>query len=252
MTDETPISRRTLLATGGVVLGGGALYAVTGPGGGGSTGGSLPSEPVPEVDVHPPRRGSDFGVDLAGTPVGGDSDALLDLYYWSEYQCPFCKQFENETLPSLLEEYVRPGAMRIAFFEFPVLGADSMPAAVMDACVWRQVRADDPQAWWRWHNAVFEQQSGSPDSGWADRSKLVEYTEQVAGVDADAATDCMDDNGDEVRAAVRDDVATARSYEFSGTPAFVLYDREAGVAGRLVGAQPFDRFETAIERIREA
>jgi protein-disulfide isomerase len=252
MTDDRFLSRRTLLATGGALIAGGGLYAVTGPGGGGSAGDELPSDPVPEAEVHPPRESSEFGVDLTGRPVIGASDAPLDLYYWSEYQCPFCRQFEEETLPSLLEEYVRPGEVRMTFFELPVLGADSMTAAVMDACVWRQVRGDDPQAWWRWHHAVLEQQSGSPDSGWAERSKLVEYTRQVAGVDADAVTDCVDENGESIREAIRADVRTARSYDFSATPSFVLYNREGDAAGRLVGAQPFDRFEGAIRTVREA
>jgi predicted DsbA family dithiol-disulfide isomerase len=47
-------------------------------------------------------------------------------------------------------------------------------------------------------------------------------------------------------------VERASRFGIRGTPAFVLYNREADVAGKITGAQPFDRFDEAITRVQNA
>lgn len=46
------------------------------------------------------------------------------------------------------------------------------------------------------------------------------------------------------------DRATERGV--SGTPTFVVFDPDSEAAGSLVGAQPIERFDEAIERIKDA
>ena len=48
------------------------------------------------------------------------------------------------------------------------------------------------------------------------------------------------------------DVEQARAYGMRGTPAFVVYGRDTDAAGKMMGAQPYERFQTAIRRVENA
>jgi len=117
--------------------------------------------------------------------------------------------------------------------------------------VWDQVVDSDPAAYWHWHESAFDAQS---DSGgdWADEETFT----------GDHRTD------GERRALVggrlpreprrrRPGEHRRRPRNWSlgwlqGTPGFVLYNREADVAGKMVGAHPYENFANAIEQIRNA
>jgi protein-disulfide isomerase len=227
----------TIIASGGVVYGASRLDS-----------GSPQST---KTQFHRSTESTDFGIDLQGHPIMGSPDAPLDLYYWSDYQCPFCRRFERDALPKLVENHVRTGTVRIVFIEYPYLSEASMTAAVMDRCVWRQVRDGNPTRYWPWHSAVFEAQ-GEKGSGWASKSNLLEITSRVEGVDAAAVDACMRDRRNDITSSIRADVEQAEAFGIRGSPTFILFDTTSEAAGKLVGAQPYDRFETAISRIQNA
>jgi protein-disulfide isomerase len=241
---DSLVTRRAVLGGIGTTLaGGGVVYGASRLDAGSTT--------LTTVPFHGSSRSTGFGIDLAGHPIMGAPDAPLDIYYWSDYQCPFCRRFERNTLPELIEAHVRTGAVRIVFIEYPYLGEASMTAAVMDRCVWRQVREADPSRYWPWHSAVFEAQ-GEKGSGWASRSNLLEITSRVDDVDAAAVDTCMRQRGREIESSIRTDIERATAFGIRGSPAFIIYDPTSEAAGKLVGAQPSDRFDTAISRVRNA
>jgi protein-disulfide isomerase len=227
----------TLLTGGGIVYGASTLDSA--------------EQTADAPPVHASDETTGFGLDLAGHPIMGPLDAPVDLYYWSDYQCPFCRRFERNALPKLIENQVRPGRLRVVFVEYPYLGAGSMTAAVMDRCVWRTVREDAPRAYWRWHSAVFDEQA-SENSDWASKANLLDVTRRVDGVDASAVESCVAENRADIEASIQADVEQASGFGVDGTPSFVLYNRSADAAGKLVGAQPYERFEGAIERVQNA
>src|SRR4051812_32606019 len=59
-------------------------------GGTGTTGGTA-------VDVK--------NVKTSGVPFIGQANAPVTIVEWSDYQCPFCKQFEQTTLPQIIQNY---------------------------------------------------------------------------------------------------------------------------------------------------
>lgn len=247
-----PSRRRTLEALGatattalagclgsGQLLSNGGESSQSGSGGASGTGESSP--------FHPVRETTGFDVDLAGRPVAGVDDAPVDIYYWGDFQCPFCKRFEDETLPKLLDQYVRTGKVRIAFLEMPVFGPASVTAARASRCVWRLVRDARPGAYKSWHDAVFAQQE-KPQSGWLTESVLDEATRSVdlgpGQVDA-----CLSDHGSDVDAMLRRSVRKGKRSAITATPGFVLFDRDAETKTTLVGAQPYPRFESELEAL---
>ncbi|WP_136716462.1 DsbA family protein [Halorientalis salina] len=246
----SPTTRRALLGgVGTLAAGGGVVF-------GASRLDSSPSaESTPsksaELPFHSSSETTAVGIDLSGHPIMGNRSAGIDMYYWSDYQCPFCRRFEANAFPKLIDEHVRSGDVRVVFIEYPYLTEGSMTAAVMDRCVWRQVRDDRPGRYWAWHSKLFDEQ-GEKNSGWLARENLLEITRGVDGVDADAVETCMDDRGAEIESAIDDDVATAQEFGIRGSPAFVLFNRESEKAGKIVGAQPYDQFDEAISKIQNA
>nr|WP_305794440.1 thioredoxin family protein [Halomarina rubra] len=178
----------------------------------------------------------------------GDLDAPIDIYYWSDFQCPFCHRFEQETLPELISNDVEAGRVRIVFIEHPYLGSASMTAAVADRCVWRQIREDSPETYWPWHASVFEAQ-GDTNSGWASKSNLLDIAADVDGVDGRAVEECMADNREPIESSIEEDLEQAGGFGVRGTPSFVLYHRPSETAGKMVGAQPYEQFETALSKL---
>jgi protein-disulfide isomerase len=236
--------RRALLAGGGVVaLGGGVAYVAS------------QSDPSGQRYVPDTSHGStattDFGVELAGRPIAGERDAAVDIYYWTDYLCPFCKQFETETFPDVGRNYLDTGDARLVALSYPNIGQYSMPAAVWGRCVWSQVADSNPDAFWNWHAAAFGEQ---PDSGtdWADEEAFTGVTERVDGVDVSSVDTCREERGDSIRESMDPNLDLAREARIRGTPGFVIYNRESGAAGRLVGAHPYENFADAIDRVMES
>jgi protein-disulfide isomerase len=236
--------RRTILAGGGTLAFGGAVAYFA------SRSSSEESDYVPET-FHTASGTTEFGVALEGRPIAGESDAPVDVYYWTDYLCPFCKKFETETLPKVGRNYVDEGEARLVVLPYPNIGEYSLPAALWSRCVWSTVAESNPASFWRWHGAAFDAQSESGKE-WASEETFTRITERTEDVAVSDVTACRQERGDPIRAGIEDNVSVARSAQLRGTPGIVLYNREQDTAGRLVGAQPYENFAEALDRIREA
>ncbi|MFB6156183.1 MAG: DsbA family protein [Haloferacaceae archaeon] len=251
-------SRRAFVGgIGAAVVGGGVVYGASRLQGDGTPlpfgGSGAPADMYAtdrRIDVPVGDRRT-VEMDLADNPLMGASDADVVVYYWSDYQCPFCRRFEDETLPKVIENYVAPGTLRIVFLQFPYIGDASTTAARASKCVWRQVRDSNPDAFWNWHTTVFENQ-GDERSGWASRENLLEFAGEADGVDADAVGSCLDEDGQWPARAVQDDFGAGRQFGLKGTPGFVFRNPQTEVLGRMMGAQPYDRFAGAIEKMKQS
>ncbi len=245
MDDGGNITRRRALVAGGAVLafGGGVAYI-------GSQSGASGRHYVPNT-THAGTETTGFGVDLTGRPIAGERDAPVDIYYWTDYLCPFCKQFETETLPELGRTYLDTGDARLAVLPYPNIGEYSAPAAVWSRCVWSQVADSNPDAFWNWHAAAFAEQSDS-GTDWADDEAFASVTEQTDGVDLSAVEACREERGASIRESMEPNVDVAREARIQGTPGFVLYNRDSGAAGKLVGAHPYENFADRIDQVMQA
>jgi protein-disulfide isomerase len=68
------------------------------------------------------------GIPQQGTTLGNPG-APVTLLEFADLQCPFCREASNNSLPPLVDKYVRPGKLRIEFRNFAILGPDSEKAA---------------------------------------------------------------------------------------------------------------------------
>jgi len=236
--------RRALLAGGGIlVFGSGVGYVA-------SQSGASEQHYVPATS-HGSTETTSFGVELAGRPIAGERDAVVDIYYWTDYLCPFCKKFETETFPDIGRHYLDTGDARLVVLSYPNIGQYSTPAAVWGRCVWSQVADSNPGAFWNWHSAVFDEQSES-GTDWADDETFTQVTERTDDVDVSSVDTCREERENAIRESMDPNLDVAQEARIRGTPGFVIYNRESGAAGKLVGAHPYENFADAIDQVMEA
>lgn len=166
-------------------------------------------------------------------PMLGDSEAPVLIVEFSDYQCPFCKRFEAETLPQLIQAYVDTGKVRLAFRDFPLtqIHANALPAALASEC------ADEQGSFWPYHDLLFARQSD-----WAPsddiQATLVHYAVELK-LDESAFSACLGEN--RYLEEIQHDFSDGVSYGITGTPSFFINGK------KLVGALPFSEFQAAID-----
>ena len=120
---------------------------------------------------------------FAGIPerdgVVGDPDAPLTVTEYVDLQCPVCAAASKETLPTLIEDYVRTGKVKLEARTLHFIGPDSVRAAAVAAGAEQQGKL------WPFLEAFYSAQ-GQENSGYVTDAFLRDVA-GAAGVDADAA-----------------------------------------------------------------
>lgn len=164
--------------------------------------------------------------------VRGSADAPITIVEFSDYQCPFCLTYTQETYPQIIEKYVDTGKVRYIFKDFPLeqLHPQAVKAAEAARC------AGDMGKFWEMHETLFNNQST-----WAGQEDpipaFVELGKSI-GLDSDALQSCLE--SDKYLQAVSDNIVEGQVLGVSGTPTFFIDGYP------IVGARPFELFELAI------
>lgn len=162
----------------------------------------------------------------------GDPDAPVVIVEFSDFQCPYCASFKDETLPLLIENYIDNGLVKLVYRDFPIpKHANATVAAVAAECVGE---AGGNEAYFAMHDKIFDTMEE-----WYYSETVGEYFIGYATeMGYDIAT-CLEDP--EMLAEVEADYVAGRSYGVGGTPTFFINGK------KLVGAYPYDVFVQLIE-----
>ena len=70
-------------------------------------------------------------ISIDNDPIIGNHDAPITIVEFSDFQCPFCARFNAQTLPSILEEYIEQGKVKLVFRDFPIesIHPNAVPAS---------------------------------------------------------------------------------------------------------------------------
>ena len=156
-------------------------------------------------------------------PYLGPADAPITIVEFSDFRCPYCKRWHDETLPQILDTY--GDQVKIVYRDFPVVGGET--AAEASEC------ANAQGGYWDYHYALFD----NPQA-YSTIDDFVSLADDQ-GLDVDAFRTCMEDN--QFQQEIIGDYNDARDYGVTGTPTFFIN----GV--RVVGAQPFANFASIID-----
>lgn len=180
-------------------------------------------------------------VDADDDAYMGEDDAPILMIEFSDFQCPFCRKFYNETLAQIKENYIDTGLVKFVYRDLPLVSlghTGAIPAANAAACA-REQKGDE--MFFAFHNKIFDGQNllGNGTVSIPDES-LYQYAEEL-GLDMDAFSSCQEnlDYEDEINA----DAEVAKSIGINGTPGFVIN-------GQIVtGAYPYSTFESVFEEL---
>ena len=174
-------------------------------------------------------------VDNGHLPLKGDSNAKVTIVEFSDFQCPFCKQYFDQTDSQIQDQYVKTGKVKFAYRQFPLtsIHPNAEKAAEAAEC------ANEQNQFWNFHDQLFQNQDTWAPMAAADaENSFVDYATQL-GMDPDQFRSCIDT--DKYKKVVDDDEAAGTKVQVDGTPAFFIN------GNRLVGAQPFSEFQKVID-----
>ncbi len=179
-------------------------------------------------------------VNTTSSPYVGNSDAPVTIAAWEDFQCPFCKRFETDTLPQIMDAYVKTGKVKIVFKDFSFLGNDSITAGVYGRAVWNLY----PEKYFVWREAMFKAQDQEGDQGFGNATSIDTLDATIPGIDAAKITADVASNKDAYQSAIATDKAELQTLACSdhcGTPSFIVGKQF------ISGAVPFATFQQAID-----
>jgi protein-disulfide isomerase len=125
-------------------------------------------------------------IHLEGSPSKGPADAKVTVVEFADFECPHCREL-YESLEAIETKYPQ---VRFVYKNFPLTQIHpwAETAAIGARCAYEQ----SPEAFWKVHNAIFDDQDViSPENIW---DKLVSYASQ-AGLHADTYKACLSSAG---------------------------------------------------------
>ncbi len=191
-----------------------------------------------QLPTEQPRQPVKVSID--DDPIIGNPDALITIIEFSDFQCPFCARFHTQTLPSILEEYIDQGKVKLVFRDFPIqsIHPNALPASVAAEC------ADEQNKFREMHDILFEKQNEWSRQETTDAISLFSQYASEIELEQDAFASCLND----VRQVdeIRKDLDDGRNYGVEGTPGFFIGSDEIGYV-EIKGAQPFESFKKIID-----
>ena len=152
----------------------------------------------------------------AGIPQKGDTlgraSAPATLMVFEDPQCPFCRQWSVDTLPTVVRDFVRTGKLRLVYRGIEIIGPGSEPGL-------RAIFAAGAQnKLWNVASALYDVQ-GQENSGWITDG-VIKSAAQTAGADGSAILAASPSK--KVTAALAASGKDAAAAQVQGTPTFVL------------------------------
>lgn len=163
--------------------------------------------------------------------TAGPVDAPVGLVVYSDYQCPFCAKWTNDTLPTMMQ-YAELGDLRIEWRDVNQYGPDSERASLAAHAAGMQNK------FWEYHDALF------PNGEHLNPKQLTQ--EGLVAIAGELGLDTSQFEADltspETLKIVQQFAAEGKQLGVSGTPTFVLGGEP------IVGAQPKSVFVDTLEK----
>ena len=165
----------------------------------------------------------------------GSTKAPVTVYEMSDFQCPYCRQFVEETFPGLEHDYIATGKVRWIFINYPLtsIHQHAAAAAQLGMCAAQQ------QGFWRVHDLLFKYQET-----WAPLKEPAPFFVSLADsakLSKPALLSCLE--SPETVNSVRADAEGAARSGATSTPTFYIE------GGLLEGALPIEVFRQVLDSV---
>lgn len=150
-----------------------------------------------------------FDLKVSGRPAKGPESAPVVLMLFSDFQCPYCKSF-NETLDKVLNKY--GNKVRLIFRQFPLtsIHPEAQKAAEASLC------ADSQRRFWEMHDLLFQNQGNLKEENLKAQAKKL-------GLNSEAFNACLASS--RYSNYVKEDIRAGSSAGTEGTPTLYINGR---------------------------
>jgi len=188
------------------------------------------NEFVPGIDVSSTQQSGSTKLTFAtipsvsfdDDPVKGNPDAPVTIVEFSDFQCPFCKNFFDGTLPLLERDYIDTGKVKLVYRDLPIESIHpNAPAAHLAAeC------ADEQGKFWEYHDTLFVKQDEWENLGINDTVFMFKQFASDLGLDSAEFGTCFDSL--ELLEEIKQDYFDAIGYGANATPTFFIGSEKNG------------------------
>ncbi len=162
----------------------------------------------------------------------GSPDAPVVVRLFEDFLCPTCQSFATTVKPALVEQYVKPGTVRLEYNYFPLQQHE--PGATMTALA--AECAVDQGYFWPYHDKVFQMASVDQQTA-VQFDDLVGYA-QAMGLNTDQFRSCL--SSQQHKDIIAASLSEANQLNLPGTPSIF-------VNGQLVSDSSLATLKTAID-----
>jgi protein-disulfide isomerase len=205
-------------------------------------------KPLPEVVQVTPVPRTDASRNTLGNPK-----ALVKLTIFSDFQCPYCKEFWSTTQAQVDNTYVDTGKVEFTYRSAGNWvsrnsgggGTESQDAAMAAYC------AADQNKFWQMHDALFANNRDVEEQGSFTPRRLQEIAQSI-GLDMNAYNSCF--SSQKYLTQINQDFQDATTAGITGTPFFVISYTVNGQpkTDTIDGAQPFSVFQQKLDAALKA
>tara|TARA_Y100000996_G_scaffold285679_1_gene225477 strand:- start:77 stop:703 length:627 start_codon:yes stop_codon:yes gene_type:complete len=172
-----------------------------------------------------------------GSTILGNPDAKISIVEFGDYQCTFCYKFHKDTMKQIIEKYVESGDVNFVYKDFPLNGKSSIIASEASYC------AQEQGKFWQYHDILYDNWGGE-NTGWITNDVLLGFARD-AELNLNEFNSCMNDSI--FRQKVLNNEEFAKKINIDATPSFMIFNDDE--VYRIVGAQPFERFEQVLQEL---
>ncbi len=183
----------------------------------------------------------------------GNPKALVKLTIFSDFQCPYCKQFWSGTQVQVEDAYIKTGKVLFVYRSAGNWvsrnsgsgGTESQDAAMAAYC------AADQNKFWEMHDALFANNMDVEEQGSFSTRRLQAIAQNV-GLDMGQFNSCF--SSGKYQNQVNQDFQDATSAGITGTPFFVISYTVNGQTktDTIDGAQAFSVFQQKLDAALKA
>jgi protein-disulfide isomerase len=157
---------------------------------------------------------------LAGVPQHGDvlgsPTSPVTLQYFGDLECPVCRSFTTQALPSIIHRWVRGGELKIEYRSLETATREPQVFASQQVAA---LAAGRQNRMWNFLETFYAEQ-GEEDSGYATEAFIQGIATQVPGLDLARWSAARAETA--LGQAVVSDAQAAAHDGLNGTPAFLI------------------------------
>lgn len=165
----------------------------------------------------------------------GDPNAPVVIEEFSDFQCPYCQLFAQQTEPLVVENYVATGKVYFIFNPYGpggyYIGPESLDATKAAFCAGAQNK------FWEYKDMLYSHLTGENVGDFIE-SNLMAWAEEIE-LEMDSFNTCYAEN--QYADKMEEIITAGMEAEISGTPAFLINGE------LLMGYLPYEKFKEKID-----